>query len=166
MDFIYDADGRYTLNGTSYNDLTSFLTAAGGTFARASVGSYFDSTGVLQTASSDVPRFDYDPVTHAQKGILIEESRANFILRSSEFDNAYWVKVTATITPNFALGPDNTMSVDKFIPSSGSGTHRSYSTSSISVTSGTAYTASVYIKSNGYQYIDLYLGYTNFPSGN
>ena len=83
MDFVYDADGRYTLNGTAYNDLSSFLTAAGGSFTRASIGTYFDSTGTLQTAASGVPRFDYDPVTHAAKGILIEESRTNYIPNSS-----------------------------------------------------------------------------------
>jgi hypothetical protein len=75
MDFVYDADGRYTLNGTAYNDLSSFLTATGGTFTRASIGKYYDVAGILQTAASSVPRFDYDPITHAAKGILIEEGR-------------------------------------------------------------------------------------------
>ncbi len=82
MDFTADADGRFTLNGTPYNDLTSFLTASGGTFTRASVGTYFDSSGTLQTAASGAPRFDYDPVTNAVKGILIEESRTNYIKNS------------------------------------------------------------------------------------
>jgi hypothetical protein len=77
MDFVADADGRYTLNGTVYNDLPSFLTAAGGSFTRASVGTYFDSSGVMQTATNNTPRFDYDPVTHIAKGLLFEESRTN-----------------------------------------------------------------------------------------
>jgi hypothetical protein len=34
------------------------------------------------------PRFDYDPVTLAPKGLLIEEQRTNLLLRSEEFDNA------------------------------------------------------------------------------
>ncbi|MFA7276974.1 MAG: hypothetical protein WC043_09255 [Pseudobdellovibrionaceae bacterium] len=83
MDFIADADGRYTLNGTVYNDLTSFLTATGGTFTRASTATYFDSTGTLQTAASGAPRFDYDPVTHAAKGLLIEGGRTNYIYNST-----------------------------------------------------------------------------------
>ncbi len=87
MDFTADADGRFTLNGTPYNDLTSFLTASGGTFTRASVGTYFDSSGVMQTAASGAPRFDYDPVTHAAKGILIEEARTNYIT-NAQFSGA------------------------------------------------------------------------------
>lgn len=55
MDFIYDSDGRYSLNGMVYNDLTSFLTAAGGVFTRASTASYYNSAGTLQTAASGTP---------------------------------------------------------------------------------------------------------------
>lgn len=83
MDFVYDADGRYTLNGNVYNSLASFLTASSGTFSRASVGTYFDAAGTLQTASSGTPRFDHDPITHAAKGILIEEARTNNIRNST-----------------------------------------------------------------------------------
>ncbi|MFA7275652.1 MAG: hypothetical protein WC043_02485 [Pseudobdellovibrionaceae bacterium] len=83
MDFTADSDGRYSLSGTVYNDLTSFLAASGGTFSRASVGTYFDSAGTLQTAASGAPRFDYDPVTHTAKGVLIEENRTNTIPNSS-----------------------------------------------------------------------------------
>lgn len=83
MDFIADADGRYTLNGTAYNDLTAFLTAAGGSYTRPSAGTYFDSTGTLQTAASGIPRFDYDPTTLVARGILIEEQRTNSIRNST-----------------------------------------------------------------------------------
>jgi hypothetical protein len=74
MDF---AGGDYILSGTHYATLPSFLTAASGTFTRNSVGTYFDSSGNLQTAAAHTPRFDHDPVTHVAKGILIEENRTN-----------------------------------------------------------------------------------------
>lgn len=76
MDFI---NTDYLLNGTRYNSLTSFLTASGGSFTRASIGTYIDASGTAQTAASGVPRFEYHPVTHAAQGLLIEESRTNYV---------------------------------------------------------------------------------------
>jgi len=42
-------------------------------------GTYFDSTGILQDATSNQMRFDHDPVTLAPRGILIEGARTNAI---------------------------------------------------------------------------------------
>lgn len=53
------------------------------TFTRASTGTYFDSTGVLQSAAIDTPRFDYSPTTLALLGFLVEESRTNSIRNST-----------------------------------------------------------------------------------
>ncbi len=148
MDFVYDADGRYTLNGTVYNDLTSFLSATGGTFTRASIGTYFDSTGTLQTAASGTPRFDYDPVTHAAKGLLIEETRTNILPKSNNFV-APWGSApgypTDITTANAAISPDGTMdatTIGYLSPYSTGG--RYYS--GLAVTSGATYTASIYFK--------------------
>jgi hypothetical protein len=49
------------------------------TFTRASTATFFNSSGVLTSAAIDAPRFDYDPVTLAPKGLLIEEQRTNSI---------------------------------------------------------------------------------------
>lgn len=76
MDFV---GNDYILNGTHYASLGGFLTAAGGSFTRGSVGTYFDSSGVMQTAAANTPRFDFDPVTHVAKGILLEEGRTNSV---------------------------------------------------------------------------------------
>lgn len=79
------------------------------TFTRASVGTYFDATGTLQTAANNVARFDHDPVTLAAKGLLIEEARANQILQSADVSNAAWAKGGApTVTANQAVAPDGT----------------------------------------------------------
>jgi len=58
------------------------------TFSRAdcnptgACATYFDAAGVMQTAATNVARFDYDPVTLVSRGLLIEEARQN-ILRNS-----------------------------------------------------------------------------------
>jgi hypothetical protein len=53
------------------------------TFTRASTATYFDSAGVMQTAAVNAPRWDYDPVTRALRGLLIEEARTNLLLNSA-----------------------------------------------------------------------------------
>jgi hypothetical protein len=49
------------------------------TFTRASSGTFVDSAGVLQTAATDVPRFDHNPTTLESLGLLVEEQRTNSI---------------------------------------------------------------------------------------
>ena len=59
------------------------------TFTRASVGTYFDATGAMQTAArGGAPRWDYDPVTHALRGLFIEETRTNLLLNSRDARHA------------------------------------------------------------------------------
>jgi len=151
MDFIYDADGRYTLSGTVYNDLTSFLTAAGGTFSRTSIGTYFDSAGVLQTAASGVPRFDYDPITHVAKGILMEESRANLLLNSAALN--LWNTTNTTMTANTTSAPDGTISADTWTRNSTASSYigQTYTKAASAIT----YTQTVYAKQNVSNYVAI-----------
>lgn len=66
------------------------------TFSRTgSTATYFNSAGVLTTAAADVPRFDYDPITLAAQGLLIEEQRANNFIWSDSF-RARQLNVTVT----------------------------------------------------------------------
>lgn len=55
------------------------------TFTRASSGTFVDSAGVLQTASTDVPRFDHNPTTGESLGLLVEEQRTNLRLNSATY---------------------------------------------------------------------------------
>ncbi len=56
------------------------------TFTRASGAAYIDASGFIQMATVNAPRWDYDPVTHALRGVLIEEQRTNTILNSDTMD--------------------------------------------------------------------------------
>jgi len=47
------------------------------TFTRASSGTFVDSAGVIQTAGTNVPRFDHNPTTGESLGLLVEEERTN-----------------------------------------------------------------------------------------
>lgn len=95
------------------------------------------------------PRFDYDPVTLAPKGLLIEEQRTNLVLRSEEFDNAAWIAVAvAGVGANTAVAPSGSTTADTVIPNTANATHYVYQT--INLTSGTSYTMTVYAKPAGY----------------
>jgi len=53
------------------------------TFTRASGGTRINSAGVMVTETTNAPRFDYDPVTLACKGLLVEEARTNLCTTSA-----------------------------------------------------------------------------------
>lgn len=96
-DFV---NNRYAVNGVEAPFADVF------TYTRASTATYFDASGVLQTASANTPRFDHDPITHAAKGILIEESRTNNILSSSNFTHASWTNSGGNPVISPSLSPD------------------------------------------------------------
>jgi len=115
------------------------------TFTRASTATRTNEKGLLETVASGAPRIDYDPVTLACKGLLIEESRTNLLTYSEQFDNAAWTKARSSISANATTAPDGTSTADKLVEdTTASNTH--FIEAVVSTTSGTTYTFSVYVK--------------------
>jgi hypothetical protein len=132
-------------------DFTSGVLDSRITFTRASSGTRVNSSGIIESVTSNLPRFDYDPVTLAPKGLLIEEQRTNLLTYSSEFDNAAWVKgAGVTVTTNAITAPDNTTTADKF---NYSGAALTPSQTIASTT--TTYTVSAYVKSSNTSFCRL-----------
>lgn len=52
------------------------------TVTRAGTSTRVNLAGAIELVTANRPRFDYDPVTRALKGLLIEESRTNLLLNS------------------------------------------------------------------------------------
>ncbi|AOZ06756.1 phage head spike fiber domain-containing protein [Cupriavidus malaysiensis] len=78
------------------------------TFSRASSGWAFSSGGVLMQSAAGVPRFDYDPITLAARGLLLEEAGTNLCLYSSNMANVVWNKSNCVISTDGRLAPDGT----------------------------------------------------------
>ena len=122
------------------------------TFTRASTATYTDVNGVLQTANNDTPRWDYDPVTHVLRGLLLEEARTNNLLWSSDFTNAAWQKQSAggpvlpVSTANQTTAPDGTLTASSIVFPAVSAVNTV--SQMVQAQTGTAavYTYSVYLK--------------------
>ena len=118
------------------------------TFTRASTATYTGYDGLIKTAASGAPRFDFNPTTGESLGILIEESRTNLLTYSEQFDNAAWTKVgTASVTANNVTAPDGTLTADTLnFPAMAD---RINPFDGTAVTSNTTYTASIWLSGTG-----------------
>ena len=107
------------------------------TFTRASSGTYFDSNGVLQTATTNSPRFDHNPTSLESLGLLIEGQRTNSI-RNNTMQGAV-VGTPGTLPANWAVFAANGLTTNVV----GTGTEAGIAYVDVRITgtpSSTAYT--------------------------
>ncbi len=89
------------------------------------------------------PRFDYDPVTLAPRGLLIEEQRTNLLTYSEDWTNAAWSKTNITVTAAATTSPDGTVDAQKLEATATAVTSIITPTTTVAAT---AATFSVYVK--------------------
>jgi len=137
--FVLDFASNYYRGSGAQGSSPSAL--PGYNFTRALAAYAEDTAGNLIQFASGVPRI-------TNKGVLIEESRTNLLLRSQEFDNAAWIKSAATITANAAIAPDGTQTADAMLETAISAQHYVFQNVS-KAASATTYTFSGYAKQFG-----------------
>jgi hypothetical protein len=116
------------------------------THTRASSGTYVDSAGVIQTAATDVPRFDHDPTTGESLGLLLEEARTNLLLQSNQFDTT-WTNTLTSGTAAAGIAPDGTNTAWELKDTVDvSPASHIIAQASVPFTSGLTYTFSVFAK--------------------
>lgn len=134
------------------------------TFTRASSATRFNASGLLETVGNNVARLDFDPVTLAPRGLLIEEARTNNVVYSQTFTNAAWAAPTnATVTDNAALASDGTSTAATLIENSVTGLH-ALDSPGFSFVAGTTYTISLFVKAIGARDVELGFPVTVFTS--
>jgi hypothetical protein len=116
--------------------------------AQLSVGSVPGDYTPTTSAAVYGPRFDFDPVTLAARGLLIEEQRTNLLTYSEQFNNAAWTADNVIKTADTTTSPDGTVNADSITESATTANHRIYQVLS-KAASAITYTASVYAKTNG-----------------
>jgi hypothetical protein len=126
-----------------------------------------DSAGVIQTAATDVPRFDHNPTTGESLGLLVEEQRSNLLLQSNGFDTN-WNNTNSSETAAAGTAPDGTNTAWELKDTvDASATTHSIAQGSIAMTAGVAYTCSIFAKAGTLPRVLLILtGAVTFSSGN
>ena len=127
------------------------------TFTRASTATYINSSGYVTTmgaAPTNDPtkaRFDYDPVTLAPRGLLIEGTGIN-IIRYSAAPQSWSAAVSGTtITDGSGLAPDNSSTPKQLAMTSGG---YCYQVTQSNQVAGT-YTYSVWLKASSAQSVGV-----------
>jgi hypothetical protein len=123
------------------------------TFTRSSTTStYINSSGLVATAGTNVPRFDYDPTTLTSRGLLIEGSAINIATYSNDFSNAIWTLDTSggtlpAVSTVSQTGPDGASTVTRITFNKTGGVF-SRIRQTLSGTASQPYTMSVWMKAN------------------
>jgi hypothetical protein len=91
-------------------------------------------------------RFDYDPVTLAPKGILIEEQRTNLVTYSNTFSDASWIALGAkNLVANSTVSPDGETNASTLTDNSAVAYQGIQKTVTIA-NDGATYVASIYVR--------------------
>ena len=89
---------------------------------RATTATYFDASGVLQTAASGAMRIDHNPTTGARLGLLREPARTNRALWNRDLTDASWTKSNVTAAKD-VVGIDGVAnSASSLLATAGNGT--------------------------------------------
>lgn len=84
-------------------------------FTGNNVRTYRGPAGLMLTAGTNIPRFEYD-VNGNPLGLKVEGARTNLQIHSAALDNAAYVQVRLTgVTADQAVGPDGTTTLDELI---------------------------------------------------
>lgn len=139
-------------------DFTTGVLDARVTVTRAlNTATCVNSSGVIAIVNANLPRFDYDPISLACKGLLIEESRTNSMTYSGEIQT-YWSAAFSTLSAFSSTAPDGTGTVCQVLPNTSANVHGAQRTLS---TTGEI-TFSIFAKSNGYNRLVISGNNTNY----
>jgi hypothetical protein len=130
------------------------------TWTRASTALRTNSSGLLESMATGVPRLSY--MYGSCPALLLEPQRTNLVVYSEDFGNATWTKSASSITSNSTTAPDGNTTADTFVGDGSSALHRL--SIGLSVTTGSNYTLTIYAKKNTNNFIQIVGGFDAFGS--
>ena len=145
-----DVSGVYIwgaqLDAVSSSYPTSYIPSTITFTSRASVATYYDENGTLQSAAIDTVRSTYNPEKlYLSPKTLVESSGTNYVLDSENINGADWTAANTTRVSNTTTAPDGTITADTLKENSDTGLQHGLQLTQ-SVTSGQYYTFSVFVK--------------------
>lgn len=135
----------------------TFSRAAGSGFLAGTGPTYIGADGLVKYATTNQPRFDYDPTTLAPRGLLIEGSSNNLVFRSQSLNTSPWNRPAAVSVSETGSGSpanDNTSNVVTWTNSTGVGS--AWLEQSITVSGSQPYTWSVWLKQRNNQRVSVF----------
>ena len=132
------------------------------TFTRASTATFVGSNGLIQSATTNTPRIDFDPVTNDRKGLLIEECRTNLLTYSEDFTQ--YTNARTVDTANQGTAPDGSNNATKLSETADTNNHNIQLDINFSYTSGDTYTHSAFLKAGTVSVMQLLLPSSAFGS--
>ena len=124
-------------------------------FIRNTTGSYVAANGIIAYANTNVPRFEYDPITFQGKGLMLEEGRFNQVQNSSNMGGVNWGGYDGVaggdnfeIIPNAGRAPDGSNTACFFLHNTDVNTYYVLWQDVANIQTNVTYTRSVFIKAN------------------
>jgi len=171
MSLLDTASLVVTPNGTKASKLYSVVPSSGAgdlSVTRATTATRVNSSGLIESVASNVPRLDY--TNGSCPSILVEPQRTNMLSFSEQFENSFWTKGNSTITVNAINSPSGTLTADKLVENTANNGH--YAETVIATSAGQTYTLTVFLKKaeRNFAYIGAYTNeskqvYVNLTTG-
>lgn len=122
---------------------------SGFTFGRASAQTYLAADGLIKSAASGVPAFEFDAAGNAL-GLLFEPAATNLALYSADMSNAAWVGNQTTRT-SLQAAPDGTNSAQLLTETSGT----AYYKQTVAISAGQCVTFSKSFKRGNWDWVRM-----------
>ena len=161
--FIRLASGNVTTTQTSAGTFSEILNGADGTQVKIRANSTF--VGTISNISvveviGDKPRLDYNPTNPTCPHLLLEPQSTNLVTFSEDFSG--YTTNNSSILSNVISSPDGSLSASKLIENTATAEHTIQK--QVSVTSGNAYSISVFVKKDEISSVQFGFTGSNFAS--
>jgi hypothetical protein len=151
------ANNKYEVYEGPVNSLTQMPFNEALDFTRGSAATARTATGKIQEVAIDEQR-----LVGNREGLLIEEQRTNDVIDSEDLTNAVWAKRGVSVTADDTNAPDGNTTADLLTESAVGEGHRILQT--FTTVSGTTYALSAYVKANGRDFAQIFLGKAYTPA--